>query len=175
MKCAINMDRFCVTHVGTDVDTLHGLVYLECGNVRNVRFEDTQMHGFLRGLDKFQLTTLHKNMTGNPLALPIDQMRAAIAVEVEAMRLKPVDLDLLDVQIASVQKNLELDIGKVPNYKYRPGGKTPTIGEPPAPLKADVNPNGNAARSVALQRLTAPPPPVAPAPAQAPQLSLIHI
>ena len=39
MKCAINLDKFYVTHVGTDVDTLHGLAYLECGNVRNVRFE----------------------------------------------------------------------------------------------------------------------------------------
>ena len=147
MKCAIDMEKFHVTHVGTTVDVLHGLVYLECGNVRKVRFEDTQAYGFLKGLDKFQVTTLYRNLTGNTLAVPLDPMRAAIAVEIEAMRLKPVDLDLLDVQIESVRKNLELDIGKVPNYKYRPGGKTPTIGDPPAPLKPDVNPNGNAARS----------------------------
>ena len=108
-------------------------------------------------------------MTGNTLVVPADPMRAAIAVEVEAIRPKPVDLELLDVQIASVQKNLELNIGQVQNYKYRPGGKSPVVGDYPVALKGEVNPNGNDARSVALQRLTAPPPPVAPIPAQAPQ------
>lgn len=163
MKCAINMDKMTVTHVHRILDILHGLVSLECRNIRTMRFEDTENPLFLATLSRVQLGSLFRNTTGEMRTGEPEELRAAIAVAVNNMKPMLVDDNELMKQIGKVAKQLEGRIGQVPNFKYALGKSEPLVGDYPA-AKTVANSDVTAQRTAAAQQQLKPLPPT-PTPA----------
>lgn len=126
MHVAIDMDKMRVLNVHRVQDILHGLVQLEAANVKNVKFENTDSPYFLAGLKVLQMQLLYTSVTGEPgLALTHAERRASLTVVIGAMKPPLVDDQELDKQIASVEAQLKLPVGKVPFYRYALGSRTP--------------------------------------------------
>lgn len=129
MKVAIDMDKMRVVAVHRVQDILHGLVFLEARNVRNVLFDDTDRAAFLDRMATLELTLLLRNLTGQEFPPQYDNLarRDAIATAIGKMKDKLVDERELDLQIEAVQEQLRLPIGKVPQFRYVLGAKVPKI------------------------------------------------
>jgi hypothetical protein len=129
MRVAFDMTHYRVVGLHWHQDILHGLVYLECGNVKDVLFADTESPYFLAGVKPLQMQHLFNNITGETKNLTFDEARAAVLVAVETMKPMLVDDQELDKQIVAVEKQLTGKPGEIPFFRYHLGGRVPKVAD----------------------------------------------
>ncbi len=129
MRVALDMTHFRVVGLHQIQEILHALVYLECGNVKDILFADTESPYFLAGVKPLEMQHLFRNITGETKTLTFDEARAAVTVAIQSMKAMLVDDQELDRQIAAVEKQLEGKPGTIPFFRYHLGGRVPKVAD----------------------------------------------
>ena len=163
MHVAIDIDYNRVIGVHRVQDILHGLILLECGNVRNVLFENTENPYFLLSRTEAQLRALFKNITGEDVEMDKLSYRAALTTAIDAMKPPLVDDQELEKQIASVEDQLWGKIGTIPFFRYVLGAKVPKVADGIVVRRIARDDKQREATKGAAQRLQAQAAPLTPA------------